>query len=130
MRDYEVMLLINPGLEKEAVEKATAKVTDLIKKNKGEVKKVNPWDKRKLTYSIAAQSDAHYVLVNFQGEDKTISELDRVLRITDEVLRFMITRVPVDKQGVPVEMKRDLERRAKIRPRRREPRRRESSGRS
>lgn len=118
MRDYEVMLLISPGLEKEAVEKVTAKTTDLIKKNKGEVKKVNPWGKRSLAYPVAAQSDAHYVMVDFKGENKTVSELNRVLHITDEVLKFMIVRAPEGKRGVPAEMKRKLER-ARIRSRRR-----------
>lgn len=92
MRNYEVMCILNADLDKETNEKAIEKVEDLIKKNKGTVDKVDRWGRRKLAYQIDDHKDGFYVVIYFKGENKTIAELDRVLKLTGDIVRFMIVR--------------------------------------
>ena len=92
MRNYEVMCILDADLDKEATDKTIEKVEDLIKKNKGKVDKVDRWGRRKLAYLINKHKDGFYVVINFKGENKTIDELNRVLKLTGEILRFMIVR--------------------------------------
>lgn len=93
MRSYEVMYILDADLDKEAIEKAIEKTEDLIKKNKGKVEKVDKWGRRKFAYPIDGRNDGFYVLITFRGENKIIAELNRVLKLTGEIIRFMIVRI-------------------------------------
>ena len=93
MRNYEAMCILDADLDKEANEKAIEKVQDLITKNAGKVENVDRWGRRKLAYLIDRHKDGFYVVIAFKGENKTVDELDRVLRLTGEIVRFMIVRV-------------------------------------
>lgn len=73
----------------EAVEKLKEKFTDLIAKN-GTLGEVEEWGKKKLAYDINYESEGYYVLANFQSDEKFPAELDRVINITDGVLRSLI----------------------------------------
>lgn len=92
MRSYETMLIIDPDLENEIIEKTVSKFENLIKKHKGEIEKTEKWGKRKMAYPIAGRPDGYYAIIYFKANTDFVSELDRVLRISDEVLRFMILR--------------------------------------
>ncbi len=73
----------------EAVEALKTKFTDLISKN-GTLGEVDEWGKRKLAYPINYETEGYYVLVNFTCEESFPAELDRVINITDGVLRSLI----------------------------------------
>ncbi len=90
MRDYEIMYIIKPELDEEAVQAVVDRFNTLIADNGGEVVTADKWGKRKLAYEIKDYRDGIYILVNFKGEAGTARELDRVLKITDDILRFMI----------------------------------------
>jgi len=93
MRSYEVMCIIDTDLDKETTEKTVEKVENLIKKNKGKIEKTDKWGRRKLAYPIDKRKDGFYTVVGFKGDNKTIAELDRVLKLTGEIIRFMIIRI-------------------------------------
>jgi len=93
VKGYEVMCVINADLDKETTEKTIEKVEDLIKKNKGKVEKVDKWGRRKLAYPIDGHKDGFYAVITFKGNNKTVAELDRVLKLTGEIIRFMIVRI-------------------------------------
>ena len=93
MRNYEAMCILDADLDKEANEKAIEKVQDLITKNAGKVENVDRWGRRKLAYLIDRHKDGFYVVIAFKGENTTIDEVDRVLKLTGEIVRFMIVRV-------------------------------------
>lgn len=101
MRDYEVMLITPTSLDKEHEDAVFKKVEDIISKNAGKTQDTTPMGKRKLAYPIAGQTEAIYTVVHFEGENKTISELDRVLRITGEVIRHGIFRRQKVKRSAP-----------------------------
>jgi small subunit ribosomal protein S6 len=94
MRAYEMMAIIHPDLDSDTHEKALKKIEKLIEDNQGKIDSVNHWGKKKLAYEINHLKDGSYSIFNFSGAPETIAEVDRVLKISDEVVRFMIVRRP------------------------------------
>ena len=92
MRSYETLFILKPDLEEEAITAAIERLTALIQNNKGAVEQVNRWGKKKLAYEIQDYREGYYTLVLFQGEPETAEELDRVMRLSDEVMRHIIVR--------------------------------------
>lgn len=92
MRDYEMMVIGRPDLDEAGLQGLTDKISGLITGNGGAVEKVESWRKQRLAYEIKDLRDGFYSLIYFKGESKTAEELNRVLKITDEVVRFLIVR--------------------------------------
>lgn len=90
MKAYELLLLLNPSLDEEARAGVLQKTQDLITANGGAVDKVDSWGKRKLAFEIGKITEGDYALIDFHAAPSAISELDRVLKITDPVVRFML----------------------------------------
>ncbi|MCQ2362986.1 MAG: 30S ribosomal protein S6 [Acidaminococcaceae bacterium] len=91
MNKYEVMYIVKP-LEDEAFEAVVKKFEDLIVANGGAVEKTDRLGKKRLAYEIQKLKEGLYVLVTFNGSAACVAELDRVMRITDELLRHMIVK--------------------------------------
>ncbi|MCR5207186.1 MAG: 30S ribosomal protein S6 [Eubacterium sp.] len=89
LRNYEIVMVFSLSKGDEAVEALKTKFTDLIAKN-GTLGEIDEWGKRKLAYLINYEAEGYYILVNFQSDEKFPAELDRVLNITDGVLRHQI----------------------------------------
>ena len=92
MKAYELMLLLTPTLDEEARAELLDKVEKLITSEKGIVDNVESWGKRKLAFEIDDLTDGDYVVVDLHADPSSIAEIDRVLRINDSVVRFMIVR--------------------------------------
>lgn len=92
MRDYETMFILKPNLEEEAVNAAVTKFQDLVTGGGGTVSNVDRWGKRRLAYEIAGYTEGIYVVMEFSAEPGVARELERVFRITDEVIRHLIVR--------------------------------------
>lgn len=92
MRNYEMMYVVKPDLDEEKLAAVVEKFNGMIAANGGEVVTSDKWGKRRLAYEINDYREGIYILVNFKGEAGTAHELDRVMKITDEILRFMIIR--------------------------------------
>lgn len=90
MRNYEIMYIIKPDLDEEKLEAVIAKFGAIIDNNGGEIISTDKWGKRRLAYEINDYREGVYILVNFKGEAAVPQELDRVMKITDDILRFMI----------------------------------------
>lgn len=90
MRSYELLFILKPELEDEATEAAINKFTGLIEKNGGELVKVDKWGKRRLAYPIQKRNEGYYVIVNFKATPAVSHEVERVLGISDEVMRHMV----------------------------------------
>lgn len=91
MRKYEVMYIIRPDVEQEAVQAVVEKFQGIIS-NGGEITKHDVQGKRRLAYEINKLRDGIYVLVQFNATPEVIAELDRVMKITDEIIRHLIVR--------------------------------------
>ena len=92
MRAYELLLILNPTLNEEDRSTVMERINTLIKENGSEFDSVEEWGKRKLAYEINKLNDGDYVLYKFKAEPANIAEIDRVLSITDAVVRFIIVR--------------------------------------
>ena len=91
MRKYEVMYIIRTDIEEEAVQATVEKFQNIIA-NGGEITKHNVMGKRRLAYEINKFRDGIYVLVNFNAEPEVIAELERVMKISDEIIRYLIVK--------------------------------------
>ncbi len=92
MKAYEVMLLIDPSLDEEALAAVVGKTTGVITSQGGAVDSSENWGKRRLAFEVNGKADGDYTVIQFHAAPAAIAELDRVLHITDPVFRFMIVR--------------------------------------
>ena len=88
MNKYESIIIINPNCTDEALKALESKFTGLINEN-GKVEEVVDMGKRKLAYEIQKNKEAYYVQFNFESKPEAITELERIYRITDDVLKFI-----------------------------------------
>ncbi len=91
MNQYEIAVLYHPDLEID-LEKATTKVEKIFTDNKGKVTNVDNWGKRKLAYPINKNEHALYVFYTVELPAENVAKVESILNITDEVIRFLITR--------------------------------------
>lgn len=91
MQQYELAVLYHPDLEID-LEKATSKVEKLIKDVDGKVVNTDNWGKRKMAYKIGTQEHAVYVFYTLELPAEGVKKLNDTLNITDEVIRFLITK--------------------------------------
>lgn len=90
MRTYELMYIVKPDLDEEQLTAVMEKYTNLIINNGGEIISNDKWGKRKLAYEIRDYRDGIYILVNFKGDPAVVNEVDRIMKIAEDILRFMI----------------------------------------
>lgn len=91
MNKYESVVIINPSVEEQGMKTLVAKITDLINSN-GKLEKVEELGKKKLAYEIKKNTEGYYIVLNFEANPELITELERVYRITDEVIKFIVVR--------------------------------------
>lgn len=96
MAQYEIAVLFDQGLEID-LEKATAKVEKIIADNGGEITNTDNWGKRKLAYPINGQEFGIYVFYTVEMEGAGVQKINDTLNITDEVIRFLITKPDLKK---------------------------------
>jgi small subunit ribosomal protein S6 len=97
MREYELYLILDGDAEEEDVSGTLAKVTELIPAGGdqpgGEVIKVDARGKRRLAYPIKRKVDSHDVVIRFKSSPQTLAELERILKLDEQVLRYLIVRM-------------------------------------
>ena len=91
INNYETIFVINPSLDEEATKAVVEKFKTLIEQN-GTVENVDEWGKRKLAYPINYITEGYYVLINFSSDAQVPSELERIYRISDDIIRSIVVR--------------------------------------
>ena len=92
MRHYEIVFLVHPD-QSEQVPAMIERYKGMIAAGGGKVHRIEDWGRRQLAYPIAKVHKAHYVLLNFECDQKTLSELTGAFRFSDAVLRHLVTGV-------------------------------------
>lgn len=92
MRKYETIFILNPSFDEETVKANIEKFKGVIENGGGTVENVDFWGKRKLAYEIKKVNEGFYTLINFEANPELPSELDRIFRITDGVIRHIIVK--------------------------------------
>jgi small subunit ribosomal protein S6 len=90
VRDYELMYIVRPDLDDEALRAANESVVNLIRGLGGEVGKTSIWGKRRLAYEIQHMRDGHYVVSQVRLDGSRVSDLERALQIHDSVFRHLL----------------------------------------
>jgi small subunit ribosomal protein S6 len=92
MREYELMVIINPEVEDRAVDPTLKKFLEVVTKDNGTVDNIDIWGRRRLAYEIQKKSEGIYAVVNFTATPQTAQELDRVLNLNEAIMRTKIIR--------------------------------------
>jgi len=95
MKPYELMYIVNPEQDEEIIAALIEKVNGAIEELGGKVEGVfqtEPWGRRRLAYPINYQEEGYYVLTHFEVESKPLDDLERTLKLMEDVWRYMVTR--------------------------------------
>jgi small subunit ribosomal protein S6 len=99
MRPYEVMIILDAGLEEDSIRAVLGRATETLQNAGGTVNRVDHIGKARLAYEIKHRSEGYYVLIEASAEPTAVSEVDRVLSLADEVVRHKVIRVPESAAG-------------------------------
>ena len=91
MNKYESVIIINPNVDEAGVKALEEKFTGLINEN-GKVESVENMGKKRLAYEIKKCKEGTYMLFNLEANPDSISELERVYRITDDIIKFIVVK--------------------------------------
>jgi small subunit ribosomal protein S6 len=89
---YEVLLMLDPELADDRQSEIVTRIRELVERGGGTWLTHEPWGRRKLAYEIDHKTDGAYHLVTFDAAPETLDEISRVLKIADEVMRFLAVR--------------------------------------
>ncbi len=92
MKSYELMLIFDPSLEENVITEELSKITSIIEKEKGEILNKDIWGLKKLAYPIKRQDNGFYAVLYFNSDAGVLTELDRLNKINDKILRHLIVK--------------------------------------
>ncbi|GAB3053915.1 30S ribosomal protein S6 [Virgibacillus ainsalahensis] len=92
MRKYEIMYIVRPDIEEEALTALVERFNGILTDNGAEIEKVDEKGKKRLAYEIQDYRDGYYVLINFNGGEEAINEFDRLAKFSDDIIRHIAIR--------------------------------------
>ena len=92
MNKYEILYIIRPDLEEEAATAVVDRFGGLVESSGGANLTIDKWGKRRLSYEIKDYREGQYVLMNFEGEGHISQEVERIMKISDDVIRFLTVK--------------------------------------
>jgi small subunit ribosomal protein S6 len=115
MRVYEELFIVRPDATEEEVDAYVDQIRQIIETAGGSVEKVEKWGVRKLAYRVMKRNEGYYVLIVFHAGPEVAKEIERRMRVTDLVMKFITVRI--DERLKKIEKRRKMrEKRAKWRP--------------
>ncbi len=88
------MMIFDASLEDEAIDGWLKRSSETVSGSKGHVVSIDRWGKRQLAYEVDHKREGNYVVMTFSNGDTTLDELNRLLRLTEDVIRYKIIRLP------------------------------------
>lgn len=98
MNYYEKIIILDPSLDDSAVEEIIGKIKDVIIKQGGEIFKVDNWGRRNLAYELNKQQKGNYTLLHFKAPSSTVLEIEKLCKVLDSILKFMVIKLTKKKQ--------------------------------
>jgi len=92
-RVYEVMFIVRPDVEDEEADKLIESLSNTVKTGGGSVKSVEKLGRRKLAYQVRKFNDGNYILFTIEAMGPVVLELERRLRVTEQVIKFITVRI-------------------------------------
>lgn len=90
VRDYELGLVINPDLSEEQIEAQLIRIGQAVETRGGEVKKVDRWGRRKMSYAIDRHRDGYYTYLDLRLDSNAVRDVERVVRVQEDILRHLM----------------------------------------
>ncbi len=94
MRPYEVMIILDAGLEEDAIRAVIDRSTEIVRANGGTPGRIDRWGKRRFAYELKHRWEGYYVHLEATAEPSLVAELDRYLHLADDVIRHKVIRLP------------------------------------
>lgn len=94
MTDYEMMYILRPDLPEEQVQQEVTRYREFLEQYNAENLNIKIWGKRRLAYPIGKFQDGIYVLVNYTADGKQVAPLERAMRLSEQVIRYMTIKLP------------------------------------
>ena len=88
MRNYEILIILPPESDEQVVSRVVERITQTVSEGGGKVERIDRWGRKRLAFEIGHQQEGYYLLVDVTAEPAAVKEVDRVLSLADEVLRF------------------------------------------
>ena len=101
LRPYEVMVIFGASLEEDDIRAGIDRVTELIRSKGGNPGRVDRWGKRRFAYELHHRTEGYYVLIEAMAPPDAVADLDRMLRLQDQVIRHKVVRLPEGVAGKP-----------------------------
>lgn len=92
MRNYELSLIVHPDVDEEGFNAVVEEVKRTVADNGGQVTEMDPWGKRRLAYPVRKCEEGYYVVMRAQMEQDAIPELERNLKLTENIIRYLLVR--------------------------------------
>ena len=105
MQKYESVLIVRQDLGATQVNNIVSDLSDVIKKEGGEIVRVDNWGLKTLAYRIKKNRKGHYVIMNISAPAQAIAEYERIVRLNEDIIRYMTVCVDEFSEGVNVEEK-------------------------
>ena len=99
MPNYELIYILDPDLTEEQLTENVTRITAIARDGGAQTQEPDRWPKRRLAYEIKGKREGFYVVERMQAEPEAMAELDRVLKLTEPVLRHMVVRL--DEEWAP-----------------------------
>jgi small subunit ribosomal protein S6 len=93
MNEYELMYIVHPEADEDAVNAINEQVTAWIVTQGGQVLKTNLWGRRRLLFEIRKQNEGTYVIMNLQLAASALAEVERSVKLHEKILRYMFVRL-------------------------------------
>lgn len=114
MHQYELMVILDPGIDERTVAPSLDKFLNIIKKDNGTVDEVDIWGRRRLAYEINKKAEGIYAVVQFTATIETAKELDRQLGLSEAVMRTKVLRADELIEQREEAKKRDMKKAARV----------------
>jgi len=92
LRNYEVMVILDPSIEERTVPDSLDKYLNVIRKDGGTVENVDVWGRRRLAYEVKKNAEGIYAVITLQAEPATVKEFDRQINLNESILRTKVLR--------------------------------------
>jgi len=99
LRPYEILLIVDPRPTDEEVTQLLSRLQETLGQLGATVQRVDNWGKRRLAYEIKKQREGIYVVIELLAMPAAVKEFERQLKLNENVLRFLSTRVPIQKKA-------------------------------
>ena len=96
MRTYEVLFIVAPNVEESDVESLVTQLTEVLANQGAKVVKADRMGRRRLAYPIQKFTDGHYIVLTVEGTGSELAELERRMRVTDSIIRYLTLRIDED----------------------------------